>query len=182
MLLFWKLVDETQISQPQEYTDTSKQNLNCIFLSVRANLEYTLCHEGPCISPNQARLKILLKSISGELTWGCELHHNLYNFVSWSWNSITDNAITNISVTNVALGDISDLIWYSCVHIGSDSISSMILKKPSTVQNKNDTSYELATFFTEMKQKKNQNGRRKNSKWLTRKKTHFPAPPILIIF
>ena len=38
MLLFWKLVDETQISKPQEYTDTFKQNLTCIFLSVRAIL------------------------------------------------------------------------------------------------------------------------------------------------
>ena len=49
MLLFWKLVDETQIPQPQEYTDTFKQSLTCIFQSVRANLKYTLCYEGPCI-------------------------------------------------------------------------------------------------------------------------------------
>ena len=49
MLLFWKLVDETQIPQSQEYTDTFKQNLTCTFLSIRGNLKYTLCHEGPCI-------------------------------------------------------------------------------------------------------------------------------------
>ena len=48
MLLFWKLVDETQIPQSQEYTDTFKQNLTCTFLSIRGNLKYTLCHEGPC--------------------------------------------------------------------------------------------------------------------------------------
>ena len=34
MLLFWKLVDETQILKPQEYIDTFNQNLTCIFLSV----------------------------------------------------------------------------------------------------------------------------------------------------
>ena len=41
MLLFWKLVDETQISKPQEYTDTFKQNLTCIFLSVGGILKET---------------------------------------------------------------------------------------------------------------------------------------------
>jgi hypothetical protein len=48
MLLFWKLVDETQIPQPQKYTDTFKKNLPCFFLSVRAISKYALCHEGPC--------------------------------------------------------------------------------------------------------------------------------------
>ena len=48
MLLFCKPVDEIQIPQSQEYTDTFKQNLTCIFLPIRANLKYTLCHEGPC--------------------------------------------------------------------------------------------------------------------------------------
>ena len=55
MLLFWKLVDETQIPQSQEYTDTFKQNLTCTFLPIRANLKYTLCHEGPCISHNVSK-------------------------------------------------------------------------------------------------------------------------------
>ena len=49
MLLFWKLVDETQIIYSQKYTDTIEQNLTCIFLSVRANLKNPLCHGGPCI-------------------------------------------------------------------------------------------------------------------------------------
>jgi hypothetical protein len=48
MLLFWKLVDETQISKPQEYTDTFKRNLTCIFLSVRAILKETFQCETPC--------------------------------------------------------------------------------------------------------------------------------------
>ena len=48
MLLFWKLVDETQISKPQEYTNTSKQNLTCIFLSVRGILKETFQCETPC--------------------------------------------------------------------------------------------------------------------------------------
>ena len=39
---------ETQISQPQEYTDAFKQNLTCIFLSVRAILKETFQCETPC--------------------------------------------------------------------------------------------------------------------------------------
>ena len=39
MLLFRKLVDETQISKPQEYTDTFRQILTSVFLSVRAILK-----------------------------------------------------------------------------------------------------------------------------------------------
>ena len=46
---------------------------------------------------------------------------------------------------------------------------------------KNVTSYKTAGFFTEMKQKKNQNGRLKNFKMAASKKPHFPAPPILNI-
>ena len=50
MLLFWKLVDKTQMPWPQEYTDTFKQTVLCIFLSVRVNLKETfqcdtLCSE-----------------------------------------------------------------------------------------------------------------------------------------
>ena len=60
MLLFWKLVDETQIPQSQEYTDTFKQNLTCTFLSIRGNLEYTLCHEGPCNWPTCYFVKMIL--------------------------------------------------------------------------------------------------------------------------
>ena len=48
-LIFWKLVNETQISKPQEYTVTFKQNLTCIFLSVRVNLKETFQCETPCI-------------------------------------------------------------------------------------------------------------------------------------
>ena len=48
MLIFWKLVDETQISQPKEYTDDFKQNLTSIFLSVRAILKETFQCETPC--------------------------------------------------------------------------------------------------------------------------------------
>ena len=35
--------------QSQDSQTTFKPNLTCIFLSVRANLEYPLCHGGPCI-------------------------------------------------------------------------------------------------------------------------------------
>ena len=52
---------ETQISQPQEYTDAFKQNLTCIFLSVRAILKETFQCETPCNTcPNQ-----ILKSSDG---------------------------------------------------------------------------------------------------------------------
>ena len=47
---------------------------------------------------------------------------------------------------------------------------------------KNDTSYKRAGFFTEMKQKKIQNGRLRKFKMAASKKPHFPAPPILNIF
>ena len=57
---------------------------------------------------------------------------------------------------------------YSRVHKSLDSFFSKILDKPSIVEKKNDTSYERAAFFTEMKQKKIQNGRLKKFKmgWL----------------
>ena len=48
MLLFWKLVDETQISKPQDYTNTFRQILTSIFLSVRAILKETVQCETPC--------------------------------------------------------------------------------------------------------------------------------------
>ena len=48
---------------------------------------------------------------------------------------------------------------YSRVHKSSDSFFSKILEKPSIVQKKNDTSYERAAIFTEMKQEKIQIGR-----------------------
>ena len=47
---------------------------------------------------------------------------------------------------------------------------------------KNDTSYKRAGFFTEMKQKKIQDGRLRKFKMAASKKPHFPAPPILNIF
>ena len=47
---------------------------------------------------------------------------------------------------------------------------------------KHYTSYKWAGFFTDMKQKKIQNGRLKKFKMAASKKPHFPAPPILNIF
>ena len=49
MLLFGKLVDETQISKPQKCTDTFRQILTSIFLSIRAILKETVQCETPCI-------------------------------------------------------------------------------------------------------------------------------------
>ena len=48
MLLQQKLVDETQISKPQDHTDTFKQNLPSIFLSVMPKLLLTFQYEIPC--------------------------------------------------------------------------------------------------------------------------------------
>ena len=50
------------------------------------------------------------------------------------------------------------------------------------IAEKNVTSYKRAGLFTEMKQKKIQNGRLRKFKMAASKKTHFPAPPILNIF
>ena len=47
---------------------------------------------------------------------------------------------------------------------------------------KNDISYKRTGFFTEMKQKKIQNGRLRKFKMAASKKPHFPTPPILDIF
>ena len=52
MLIFWKLVDETQISKLQEYTVTFKQNLTYIFLCVRVNLKETFWGWKSCICIN----------------------------------------------------------------------------------------------------------------------------------
>ena len=49
-------------------------------------------------------------------------------------------------------------------------------------EEKNDTSYKRAGFFTDMKQKKIQNGRLRKFKMAASKKPRFPAPPILNIF
>ena len=48
MLLFWKLVDKTQISKPQDHTDNFKHNPKSIFLSVRPKLLLTFQYEIPC--------------------------------------------------------------------------------------------------------------------------------------
>ena len=71
---------------------------------------------------------------------------------------------------------------YSRVQKSWTSFFSKILEKPTIVQKKNDTSYKWAGFFTDMKQKKVQNGRLKKFKMAASKKAHFPAPPILNIF
>ena len=60
------------------------------------------------------------------------------------------------------------------MHKRSDSFFSKILEKPSIVQKKM-IPHINRLLFTEMKQKNLENGRLK-------KKTHFPAPPILNIF
>ena len=49
LFFFWKLVDKTQISKPQDHTDTFKQNLTSIFLSARPKLLLTVQYEIPCI-------------------------------------------------------------------------------------------------------------------------------------
>ena len=48
MLLFWKLVDETQMPQSEDFRTASIQILACIFLSVRDNSKSTFQYEAPC--------------------------------------------------------------------------------------------------------------------------------------
>ena len=68
------------------------------------------------------------------------------------------------------------------MHKSLDSFFSKILEKPFIVQKKNDTSYKWAGFFTDMKQKKIQDGRLRKFKMAASKKPYFPALPILNIF
>ena len=71
---------------------------------------------------------------------------------------------------------------YSRVHKSWNSFFPKILEKPSMVQKKMLHYIKRAGFFTEMKQKKVQNGQLKKFKMAASKKAHFPAPPILNIF
>ena len=48
MLLFWKLVGETQMPHTQDIRTTFIQILACIFLSVRLNSKRTFQYETPC--------------------------------------------------------------------------------------------------------------------------------------
>jgi hypothetical protein len=65
--IFWKLVDETQILYPQEYTDTFKQNLTCIFVSLRAILKETFQCEKPCIKNKES----IERSHRPDIRWCC---------------------------------------------------------------------------------------------------------------
>ena len=71
---------------------------------------------------------------------------------------------------------------YSRVHITSNSLFSKILKKPSMVQKKNDTSYKRAGFFTEMEQKKFKMANLENSKWPPQKNLIFQLRQFSIFF
>ena len=44
------LLDKSQMSTPNEYTDNLKSNLICIFLSVRTKSKKPLCPRTPCRS------------------------------------------------------------------------------------------------------------------------------------
>ena len=48
MLLFWKLVDETQISKPLEATRHHISTILLVFLPLRSDLLCTLHYETPC--------------------------------------------------------------------------------------------------------------------------------------
>ena len=66
MLLFWKLVDKTQISKPQDHTDNFKHNPISIFLSVRPKLLLTVQYEIPCTWISLTNLKFR------RLFWGIQ--------------------------------------------------------------------------------------------------------------
>ena len=71
---------------------------------------------------------------------------------------------------------------YSRVRKSLDSFFSKILEKTIHSVEINDTSYERAAFSTEMKQKKIQNGRLKNSKWPPQKNLIFQLRQFSIFF
>ena len=56
MLLLWKLVDETKISKPQDFRNTFKQILACIFLSFRVYSWNKFQYKITCISKNCYKL------------------------------------------------------------------------------------------------------------------------------
>ena len=60
MLLFWKLVDETQISKPPEPTRHHNSIKLLIPLSLRAELLFTLHYEIPCRCKKESFWKDLL--------------------------------------------------------------------------------------------------------------------------
>ena len=71
---------------------------------------------------------------------------------------------------------------YSRVHISSDSLFSKILKEPSIVKKKNDTSYENQGFCHWKKPKPKFFLKKKNSKWPTKKKLIFQLRQFSIFF
>ena len=58
MLLFRKLVHETQISKPFEATRHHNSTKLLVFLPLRANLLCTLHYETPCSTQNKSQLEI----------------------------------------------------------------------------------------------------------------------------
>ena len=48
MLFFWKLVNESQMPHTQDFRNTFKQILACIFLSVRVNSKSSFQYEALC--------------------------------------------------------------------------------------------------------------------------------------
>ena len=68
------------------------------------------------------------------------------------------------------------------MYISSDSLFSKILKKPSIVQKKNDTSYENQGFFHWIKTKQYFFFEKKNSNWPTKKYLIFQLRQFSIFF
>ena len=87
-----KLVVMLKIIRSQDCKTTFKQNLTCIFLPVRANLKYTLCHEGPC----------MYYVVVGQfLAWQCYIADPGPSW-SWFWNSFTSYVCSSLAARAAA--------------------------------------------------------------------------------
>ena len=62
------LMEKSQISKPNEYTDNFKSYLTCIFLSVRTKLKKPLCPRTLCTSPSLTYVVHVTELISFLLT------------------------------------------------------------------------------------------------------------------
>ena len=95
MLFFFKLVGKTKIPKSQKYTNAFKQNLTCMFLPVRANLNYTLCNEGPCILPSEQRVSVTY-SVTVEHCCSFSVTHCLSKTVLYSVLTLSRHSFLGI--------------------------------------------------------------------------------------
>ena len=86
MLLFWKLVDETQISKPPEPNRHHNSTKLWILLSLRADLLYILQYETPCTKI--WLIEIIPKSVLYLFVWECFYPFLLLFRLTLAWERV----------------------------------------------------------------------------------------------